>query len=251
MGFGSVRRNNGSTIWANFNAKTGLFQIGNKDNRVEHEALQNVLVRRVMIMENPNYDDKSVMDKLVAISARMEDGNDAVVKFSLTHFAVKVLGLLRSADLSQPIDLVGGSFAEGTIDKNQQTGEEKVREEAQPFLVGYQNGEKLKATFSDDPEFKIPKVEVIEVNNPSTGVLISKVKDPTLRNEFILNFAKEMAIKVEAAAKSHPNIAPPSNTERPAPDHTDADDESALSHADILGEADAGASDADQFRPAA
>lgn len=249
--FGNVNRSNGETTWANFNAKTGLFQIGPKANRKEFEALQDVFVRRVMITENQNFDDKTKMDKVIAISFRDAAGGNAVAKFSLGQFAIKVLGLLNAADLSKPISLVGGSFAEGTEDKDLATGDIKIREKAQPFLVGYQGDTKLQAKFSDDPQFKIPKVDLIEVKHPTTGKILDTVRDTTARDEFILAFAPEIHAKVLAATTQQP--APdPSKKPAPTPDRSDVpvEDGASLSPADI-GQADGGADDEEAWRESA
>jgi len=247
--FGNVRRNTGDTTWANFNAKTGLFQIGPKADRQEFDALQNMYVRRVMITESPNYDDKTKMDKQVAISFRDEAGQQAVVKFSLGFLTVKALGLLNAADLSKPISLAGGAFAEGSEDKDLQTGEIKIRDKAQPFLVGYQGDVKLKAKFSDDPEFKVPKVDVLEVKN-GRGDVISKVRDTSARDDFILAFANDLAAKITAAAPQQPAPDPTKKpAAAPAPDHSDvaAEEGASLSPAD-LGQADGGAEDESAWR---
>jgi hypothetical protein len=238
--FGNKPRGNHETTWVNFNGKVGAFQIGSKKaNTLESfNTMEDALVRRVMIRETPNYKDKTKMDKLISISFRSSEGKDAVVNFALSQFAVKVLGLINAADLSKPITLGTGVFAAGTEDKDLTTGETRIREEDQAFLVGYQNGEKLKAKFSDDPEFKIPKVDVIEVKHPVTGDPLDSVRDTRARDEFILTFAKEVNDKVAAVLKNQPAPKPAT----PAPDAGDGvrEEGPTLSPADFAdgGEAD-------------
>jgi hypothetical protein len=247
--FGNVRRNGGETTFANFNAKTGLFQIGNKANRQTFDALTDVYLRRIVIKENPNFDDKTKMDKQIGLSFRNAAGENALVTFSLTQFAVKALGLVNAADLTKPMSLAGGAFPKGSENKNLETGEITIREEDQPFLVGYQGDTKLKAKFSDDPEFKIPKVEVIEVKN-GRGEVINKVRDTTNRDDFILAFATELAAKINVAAQQQPAPDPTKKpAAAPAPEPTDAAGEDApgLNARDFAAE-DGGEADENAWR---
>jgi hypothetical protein len=264
--FGRVSKNNGESTYATFNAKSGLFVInhaqpdsaglfrkhiaegsGRVSYKEEHEAIQDVIVRRVMISQEPNYDDKSIMDNKIKISVRDQNGKDALVTFSMGQFAVKVLGLLRAADLSKPLSLIGGSFAVGSEKTDLATGAKTIREKAEPFLYGTQNGEKLKASFSADPEFRIPKVEKIEVKN-GAGAVLQVVNDPSKRDAFTLELAAEVKAKVESASSKQPNIAPaPVKAAVAGPSDDDAG-ESSLSVNDIVG--DGGAADEEAFNSA-
>jgi hypothetical protein len=203
----------------------------------------------LLIKEQPSYEDKNKMEKKIMVSVRSGDGKDALVTFSMGSFAVKVLGLLRAADLTQPVSFVGGAFDVGTK-KTLADGTETVREQPEAFLYGVQNGEKLKATFSDDPNFKIPKVDKIDVKNPVTQEVIQTVSDPTARNNFALELAKEIIVKVDAAAKGQPSIAPAPAT-APLPHPEQGDVEGAQLTGNDLGltgmEEDGGTSDAEQF----
>lgn len=263
--FGRVSSGSGNTTFADFNAKTGLFTITHKQQNAdgtlrehvsankkvsykeEHEALLDVLVRRLMVREESDYNDPSKMNKKLWLSVRFQNGQDAIVKFSMGQFALKMLGLLNAADLTKPISLVGGAFAAGTEKTDLNTGEKTVRKDPEPFLYGAQDGVKLKAKFSDDADFKIPKVEKIEVKNPTTGIVLSTVNDPTKRDAFALELAAEMINKVSAATGTQPKINP-ATAPAPTPDadHTDVDgDNDSISASDVLG--DAGLSDAEQF----
>jgi hypothetical protein len=260
--FGRVSKGSNNTTYAVFNSKTGLFTINhnqqNAENsfrehtattgrvsyKEEHEALMDVMVRRVLIAEEPNFDDKSKMDKKIKVSVRSQDGNDALITFPMGQFAVKVLGLLRAADLTKPISLIGGAFEKGTKKTNLGTGEETIRDKAESFLYGVQDGVKLKASFSDDPAFRIPKVEKVEVKN-AAGKVLSTVNDPTNRDTFTLALAEEVKAKVEAAAKGQPNIAPAAA--KPAVPDASAEDHG-LSSNDVLG--DGGAADEAAFADA-
>lgn len=258
--FGNMSAGRGNSTFANFNAKTGLFTIDHNaqspDNayrehtttngrlvyKEEHEAMLDVLARKVTIREETDYNDKSKKVPKLWVHVRGQEGRDAIVKFTIGQFAVKILGLLNNADLSQPLTLRGVMFAKGTKKVDRDTGAESVREDNEVFLVGYQGGEKLAAKFSDDPNFRIPKVDIIEAKN-GKGEVIGRVSDPTSRDEWCLKFAQEVAAKVEAALKAQPNIAP----EKPASDLSKVDDNDVLSPADLDMSADGGTSDAERF----
>lgn len=260
--FGRVSQGNNNTTFANFNAKSGLFTIDHKEQNAEksyrehktdsgrtvfkeeHEALIEVNVRRILLKKEQDYNDKTKEVTKVWLSVRDQKGDDAVVKFSMGSFALKMLALVNAADLSQPITFRGGAFEAGTKKKDMITGAETVRENPEPFLIASQGGEKLKPVYNEDPAFKIPKVEKIEVKNPQTGAVLQTVSDPTNRDNYILELAGKVITKVDAARGSQPAPAPAPAATGVQP----TDDDAGIDPADILG--DGGTSDEQQFAPA-
>lgn len=266
--FGRINGNqHNDTIWANYNGKKGLFTIDHKEQNSEQSYRKHVtaggrtvfkeefpdlisaFVRRVMVREEPSYDDKNKMEKKIAISFRSPEGKDAVVKFSMGSSALQVLGALNAADLTKPVTLKSFFFAAGEKAKDKD-GNEVIREKDEVRLVGYQGDEKLVNKYNDDPDVKVPKAEVIEVRNPTTQAVIQTVKDFTLQQNFTVDLANALAEKVKAASSSQPAPAPASAAAAPAAaaareEAVGATEDPSLNAADILG--DEGAADAEAF----
>lgn len=260
--FGRINGNaNGATTFVNYNGKTGLFTIdhnsqnaegtfrehqtttGRKVYKEEYPDMISAFVRRVLIKEEDVYQKPGEKEHKIWVSLRSPDGKDALVKFSMGSSALQVLGALNAADLSKPITLKSFFFAAGTKGRDPKTGEEVVRPKDDVRLVGYQGDQKLTNKYGEG-EVVIPKIEKIEVKHPTTGKVISTVNDFTAQHEFTLELARAVAAKAAGATGTQP--APVAPQAQPAPAAT-LEEDSSLSASDILGEEDAGASDAAAF----
>ncbi|MBY0240031.1 MAG: hypothetical protein K2X55_12020 [Burkholderiaceae bacterium] len=258
--FGTIPgRGNGTTTFVNYNGKAGLFVIdhnaqnaegtlrehttttGRKVYKEEYPDLLSAFVRRVIVKEEDVYQKPGEKENKILVSLRSPDGKDAVVKFSMGSGALQVLGAINASDLTQPITLKNYLFQAGSKGKDKE-GNEVVRLKDEVRLVGYQGDQKLINKYGEG-EVVIPKIDKIEVKHPVSGKLLETVNDFTAQHEFIVNLAKNVNTKVQAASGSQP--APVAPQAQPAPAAT-ADD-AQLSASDILGEDDGGAGDAAAF----
>lgn len=258
--FGRINGNaNHATTFVNYNGKTGLFTIdhnsqneagtlrehltttGRKVYKEEYPDMISAFVRRVLIKEEDVYQKPGEKENKILVSLRSPDGKDAVIKFSMGSGALQVLGALNAADLTKPVTLKNFFFAAGTKGKDKE-GNEVVRQKDEVRLVGYQGDQKLTNKYGEG-EVQIPKIDKIEVKNPQ-GKVISTVNDFTAQHEFTLNLAREVNAKVIAASGNQP--APVAPQAEPAP-AAKADEDTALSAQDILGEEDGGLGDAAAF----
>lgn len=259
--FGRINGNaNGATTFVNYNGKTGLFTIDHNSQNAEgtlrehktttgrtvykeeYPDMISAFVRRVLIREEDVYQKPGEKEHKISVSLRSPDGKDALVKFSMGSSALQVLGALNAADLTKPITLKSFFFAVGTKGKDKD-GNEVVRQKDEVRLVGYQGDQKLTNKYGEG-EVVIPKIEKIEVKHPTTGKVISTVNDFTAQHEFTLALARAVAAKAAGATGTQP--APVAPQSQPAPAAT-AEEDTSLSASDILGEEDAGASDAAAF----
>lgn len=239
-----LNRNNGPIIWVSFNAKEGFFSTGAKKNNdfAQHFAVENVQVKKLIIGEEKNYDDPKKMDKVLNLHVKAADGSALAIKFKMSLLTTRLVGGLLAADLTKPITLSTGAFeagSKGTKKNAEGNDEEYIREAAQSFLTTYQDGNKLKPWFSDDPAFSWPKTST-EVLMPSGAKV--KVEDPTDRNNLIIELAKTAAVKIEAAVPLQPSkidIAPAAS---PSENMSAADFGLPPTY-----DADEGASDAEKF----
>jgi hypothetical protein len=259
--FGRINGNaNGATTFVNYNGKTGLFTIDHNSQNAEgsyrehktttgrtvfkeeYPDMISAFVRRVLIKEEDVYQKPGEKENKIWVSLRSPDGKDALVKFSMGSSALQVLGALNAADLSKPITLKSFFFAAGTKGKDKE-GNEVVRQKDDVRLVGYQGDQKLTNKYGEG-EVIIPKIEKIEVKHPTTQKVISTVNDFTAQHEFTLELARAVAAKAAAATGTQPAPVAPQAQAAPA---ATVDEDSSLSASDILGEDDAGASDAEAF----
>lgn len=258
--FGRINGNsNGNTTWVNYNGKTGLFTIdhreqnaegsyrehltttGRKVYKEEYPDMISAFVRRVIVKEEEVYQQQGVFENKILVSLRSPDGKDAVVKFSMGSSALQVLGAINAADLTQPITLKSYVFPAGSKGKDKD-GNEVIRQKDEVRLVGYQGEQKLANKYGEG-EVQIPRVEKIEVTNPA-GKVISTVNDFSAQHEFTLELARAVDAKVKAASGAQP--APVAPQAQPAP-AARLDEDTSLNVADILGEEDGGAADANAF----
>lgn len=272
--FGHIPRKTNST-WLSFNSRTGLFTIDHTEQNAdgtyrehvntkgrtvykEEYPLVHAYVRRVMIREEPKFDKPTEKEQKIAISLRGADGRDAVVKFSLGASALQALGAINGADLSQPVTLRAYFFEQGSKGRDKD-GNEVVRAKDEVRLVGYQGDDKITNVYGPEG-VEIPKIEKIEVRDPMDATkILTTVNNPTKFRNFVLDLAKTVNTKVEAAAKNHPAPVPAPKESQPAPaahradatveSTTPAADGSAdpeLSPADLMMD-DGGAADAEAF----
>lgn len=259
--FGRINGNaNGTTTFVNYNGKTGLFTIDHKEQNAagtyrEHQTttgrkvfkeeypdMISAYVRRVLIKEEDVYQKPGEKENKILVSLRSPDGKDAVVKFSMGSGALQVLGAINAADLTQPITLKNYMFPAGSKGKDKD-GNEVVRQKDEVRLVGYQGEQKLANKYGEG-EVVIPKIDKIEVKHPVSGKLLETVNDFTAQHDFTLDLARAVNAKVIAASSAQP--APVAPHAEPAA-AAKADEDTALSASDILGDDDGGLADAAAF----
>jgi hypothetical protein len=258
--FGTISgRGQSTTTFVNYNGKVGLFVIDHKAQNAEGTLREHVtsggrtvfkeeypdlisaFVRRVLVKEEDVYQKPGEKEHKILVSLRSPDGKDAVVKFSMGSGALQVLGALNAADLTQPITLKNYLFPAGSKGKDKDQNE-VIRQKDEVRLVGYQGDQKLTNKYGEG-DVVIPKAETIEVKHPTSGKVISTVKDFSAQHDFTIALAHAVNEKVKAATTSQP--APVAPQAQPAPASTT--DDAALSASDILGDEDGGASDAAAF----